>query len=96
MYEGFNTIGIIFYFFFTFYKFLFPKVRCTYFFFEKVIGKIGISYFTYRKMQPRRLVAAEGTSKEDGLCFVHDVDDGVNKDDVVSSLRPGQFSQLVT
>jgi hypothetical protein len=25
------------------------------FFFEKVIGKIGISYFTYRKMQPRRI-----------------------------------------
>ncbi len=23
------------------------------FLFEKVIGKIGISYFTYRKMQPR-------------------------------------------
>ncbi len=40
------------------------------------------------------LVAAEGTSREDGVCFVHNVDDGVNKDDVVSSLRPSQFSML--
>jgi hypothetical protein len=38
------------------------------------------------------LVAAEGTSREDGVCFVHNVDDGVNEDDVVSSLRPSQFS----
>jgi hypothetical protein len=52
MYKGFNTIGIYFLLFFTSYKFLFPKVRCNYFFLEKVIGKIGISYFTYRKMQP--------------------------------------------
>ncbi len=37
------------------------------------------------------LVAAEGTSREDGLCFIDNVDDGVNKDDVVSSLRPSQF-----
>ena len=42
------------------------------------------------------LVAAEGTSREDGMCFVDDVDDGVDKDNVVSSLRPSQFSQLVT
>jgi hypothetical protein len=34
------------------------------------------------------LVAAEGTLREDGVCFVDDVEDGVNKDDVVSSLRP--------
>ncbi len=38
------------------------------------------------------LVAAEGTSREDGMCFIHDVDDGVNKNDVVSSLRRSQFS----
>ncbi len=37
------------------------------------------------------LVAAEGMSREDGVCFVDDVDDGVNKDDVVSSLRQSQF-----
>jgi hypothetical protein len=37
------------------------------------------------------LVVAEGTSMEDGVCFVDDVDDGVNEDDVVSSLRPSQF-----
>jgi hypothetical protein len=42
------------------------------------------------------LVAAEGTSREDGVCFVDDVDYGVDEDDVVSSLRPSQFSQLVT
>ncbi len=42
------------------------------------------------------LVAAEGTSKEDGVCFVDDVDDGVNKDDVVSSLRPSQFSNFAS
>ncbi len=40
------------------------------------------------------LVAAEGTSREDGVCFVDDVDDGVNEDNVVSSLRPSQFSML--
>ncbi len=40
------------------------------------------------------LVAAEGTSREDGMCFVDDVDNGVNKDNVVSSLRPSQFSML--
>jgi hypothetical protein len=38
------------------------------------------------------LVAAEGMSRKDGVCFVDDVEDGVNKDDVVSSLRPSQFS----
>jgi hypothetical protein len=38
------------------------------------------------------LVAAEGTSREDGMCFIDDVDDGVNEDDAVSSLRPSQFS----
>ncbi len=38
------------------------------------------------------LVAAEGTLKKDGVCFVDNVDDGVNKDNVVSSLRPSQFS----
>jgi hypothetical protein len=37
------------------------------------------------------LVAVEGTSREDGVCFVHNVDNGVNKDNVVSSLRPSQF-----
>jgi hypothetical protein len=42
------------------------------------------------------LVAAEGMSREDGMCFVDDVDDGVDEDNVVSSLRPSQFSQLVT
>jgi hypothetical protein len=41
------------------------------------------------------LVAAEGTSREDGVCFVDDVDNGVEEDNVVSSLRPSQFSQLV-
>jgi hypothetical protein len=40
------------------------------------------------------LVAVEGRLREDGMCFVEDVDDGVNKDDVVSSLRPSQFSML--
>jgi hypothetical protein len=40
------------------------------------------------------LVAAEGTSREDSVCFVHNVDNGVNKDDVVSSLRPNQFLML--
>jgi hypothetical protein len=52
MYEGINRIGV-FFFLFPFYEFLFPKLGCTYFFLEKVIGKIGISYFSYRKMQPR-------------------------------------------
>ncbi len=42
------------------------------------------------------LVTAEGTSREDGVCFVDDVDNGVDKDNFVSSLRPSQFSQLVT
>ncbi len=42
----------------------------------------------------KELVAAEGTLREDGVCFVHDVDNGVNEDDVVSSLRPSQFSML--
>jgi hypothetical protein len=42
------------------------------------------------------LVKAEGTSREDGVCFVDNVDNAVDKDDVVSSLRPSQFSQLVT
>ncbi len=41
------------------------------------------------------LVAAEGMSREDGVCFVDDVDDGVDEDNVVSSLRPSQLSQLV-
>ncbi len=40
------------------------------------------------------LVAAEGTSREDGVCFVNNVDDGVNEDNVVSSLIPSQFSML--
>ncbi len=44
----------------------------------------------------KELVAAEGTSREDSVCFVDDVDDSVDKDNVVSSLRPSQFSQLVT
>ncbi len=42
------------------------------------------------------LVAAEGTSREGGVCFVDNVDDGVDEDNVESSLRPSQFSQLVT
>jgi hypothetical protein len=42
------------------------------------------------------LVAAEGMSREDGVCFIDNVEDGVDKDNVVSSLRPSQFSQLVT
>ncbi len=42
------------------------------------------------------LVAAEGTSREDGVCFIDNVDDGVDEDNVVSSLRPSQFLQLVT
>ncbi len=42
------------------------------------------------------LVAAEGTLTEDGVCFVHDVDNGVNEDDVVSSLRPSQFSNFAS
>ncbi len=42
------------------------------------------------------LITAEGTSREDGVCFVDNVDDGVDEDNVVSSLRPSQFSQLVT
>ncbi len=41
------------------------------------------------------LVAAERTLREDGMCFVDNVDDGVDEDNVVSSLRPSQFSQLV-
>ncbi len=41
------------------------------------------------------LVAAEGTLREDGVCFIDNVDNGVDKDDVVSSLRRIQFSQLV-
>ncbi len=40
------------------------------------------------------LVVAEKMSREDGVCFVDDVDDSVNEDDVVSSLRPSQFSML--
>ncbi len=40
------------------------------------------------------LVAAEGTSREDGMCFIDVVDNCVNKDNVVSSLRPSQFSML--
>jgi hypothetical protein len=70
MYKGFNTIGIIFLLFFTFYEFLFPKVRCTYIFFEKVIGKIGISYFTYRKMQSR---VCKGCWRSVGLTGTGDV-----------------------
>jgi hypothetical protein len=42
------------------------------------------------------LVAAEGMPREDGVCFIDNVDDGVEEDNVVSSLRPSQFSQLVT
>ncbi len=42
------------------------------------------------------LVAAVGTSREDGVCFIHDVDNGVNKDDVVFSLRPSQFSKFTS
>jgi hypothetical protein len=44
------------------------------------------------------LVAAEGMSREDRVCFVDNVDNvdnGVDEDNVVSSLRPSQFSQLV-
>ncbi len=41
------------------------------------------------------LVAAEGASREDSVCFIGNVDDGVDEDDVVSSLRPSQFLQLV-
>ncbi len=41
------------------------------------------------------LVAAEGTSREDSVCFVVNVDNGMEDDNVVSSLRPSQFSQLV-
>ncbi len=40
------------------------------------------------------LVAAEGMSREDGVCFVDDADNSVNEDNVVSSLRPSQFSML--
>ncbi len=40
------------------------------------------------------LAVAEGTSREDDVCFVDNVDDGVNADNVVSSLRPSQFSML--
>jgi hypothetical protein len=40
------------------------------------------------------LVAADGTLREDGMCFIDNVDDGVNEDNVVSSLRPSQFSML--
>jgi hypothetical protein len=39
---------------------------------------------------------AEETSREDGMYFVDNVDNGVDVDDVVSSLRPSRFSQLVT
>ena len=42
------------------------------------------------------LVAAKGTSREEGVCFVDDVDNGVDEENVVSSLRPSQFSQRVT
>ncbi len=42
------------------------------------------------------LVAAEGTSREDSVCFIHNVDNGVNKDDVVSSLRPSLFSNFAS
>ncbi len=42
------------------------------------------------------LVAAEGMSREDSVCFVDDVEDGMDRDNVVSSLRPSQFLQLVT
>jgi hypothetical protein len=41
------------YFFFYFLQIIpISKGKVYLFFFEKVIGKIGISYFTYRKMQP--------------------------------------------
>jgi hypothetical protein len=43
----------------------------------------------------KELVAVEGTSREDGVCFVDGVDNGVDEDNIVSSLRPSQFSQLV-
>jgi hypothetical protein len=59
MYEGFNTIGIIFLLFFYFLQIPISKSKVYLFFFEKVIGKIGISYFTYRKMQPRLVVVME-------------------------------------
>ncbi len=42
------------------------------------------------------LVPAEGTLRDDGVCFVHNVDDGVNKDDAVSSLRPSKFSNFAS
>ncbi len=38
------------------------------------------------------LAAAEETSRENSACFVDNVDNGVNKNNVVSSLRPSQFS----
>jgi hypothetical protein len=38
------------------------------------------------------LVFAEGMSRKDGVCFVDNVNVSVNKDNVVSSLRPSQFS----
>ncbi len=38
------------------------------------------------------LVVAEGMPKEDGVCFIDNVDNGVNDNDNVSSLRPSQFS----
>ncbi len=40
----------------------------------------------------KELVVAEGTSREDSVCFIHNVDNGVNEDNLVSSLRPHQFS----
>ncbi len=52
MYEGFNTIDIYILLFFYFLQIPISKSKVYLFFFEKVIGKIGISYFTYRKMQP--------------------------------------------
>ncbi len=55
--HGRQPIGIYFFLFFTFYKYLFPKSKVYLFLFEKVIGKIGISYFTYRKMQPSDFLA---------------------------------------
>jgi hypothetical protein len=42
------------------------------------------------------LVAAEGRLREDGVCFVDNVDNGMNEDNVVSSLRPSRILQLVT
>jgi hypothetical protein len=44
----------------------------------------------------KRLVVAEGTSREDGVCFIDDADNGVDEDNVVSNLRPSQFLQCVT